>query len=631
MKTPNQLYQVIGEIRCRTNTLFFAILLCISSVSFSQQIAFPSAEGFGRFATGGRGGSVIKVTNLNDSGSGSLRAALTASGTRTIVFEVGGTINLNSAIYVDNGNFTLAGQTAPGDGILIRGSMIQIQGSNSIIRFIRFRPGPSATNTPDGLSITAWQGTVVEDVIVDHCSISWADDENFDVRAVGSGVVRDITLQNSIVSENNYGALAGEGTYNKTYYKNLFAHNRERNIRTNYPSSGTFDFEMINNVIYGFRWATSPSLGSKFTVLNNHYRKSSQVQVYGAMVDGSTSGQGTPSQTHAYIDGNIKVSGTQEYSDLLAPYIKANPYNSSGINPMSANLVADDILSHVGCSFPSRDSVDDRLINQYNNGNGTLASSGSYPIISGGTAPVDSDNDGMPDYWELDNGLNINNASDRNIVQADGYTNLEHYLNWLINGDDPGEPVNANAGPNKTICEGESTTLTASGGGTYQWNNGANTQSITVSPSNNTTYTVTVTVDGSSDSDSATVFVNDAPNANAGNNVTIDQGESTTLTASGGGSYSWNNGSNSQSITVSPNSTTTYTVEVTNNAGCIDTDSVTVFVNTNNGQTTANAGEDQTICSGGSATLTASGGSTYQWSNGATTASITVSPNYTKS
>ena len=346
----------------------FAALLLIFTISISQtteaqQLAFPDAHGFGKYSKGGRGGSVIRVTNLNNSGSGSLRAALEASGTRTVVFEVGGTINLSDNIYVEHGNLTIAGQTAPGGGILIKGGMILIQDSNVIIRYVRFRPGPSAPNDSDALSITAWTGTTVRDVIIDHCSISWGDDENFNIRAVGSGRVEDITIQNSIISESTKGALSGQRTYNKTYYKNLLAHNSDRNIRTNFPTSNTFDFELINNLIYGFKYGTVPSLGSKFAVINNKYKKSSQVSLAASqMVQGSTNGQGSPSQTHAYINGNILISGTSQNNSALNPYLKSSPYASSGIQAISASSLESELLPDVGASFPIRDAVDERII-----------------------------------------------------------------------------------------------------------------------------------------------------------------------------------------------------------------------------------------------------------------------------
>ncbi|MEZ5024856.1 MAG: hypothetical protein R2728_16660, partial [Chitinophagales bacterium] len=190
------------------------------------------------------------------------------------------------------------------------------------------------------------------------------------------------------------------------------------------------------------------------------------------------------------------------------------------------------------------------------------------------------------------------------------------------------DPIpNADAGPDKSVCRGESVTLTASGGGTYLWSTGATTASITVSPNNTTTYTVTVTSSkGCSKSDQVIVTVNDVPTANAGPDKTICEGESVTLTASGGGTYLWSTGATTASITVSPTATTNYTVTVTSSKGCSKSDDVKVTVNE---LPTANAGPDKTICKGESVTLTASGGGTYLWSTGATTASITVSPTAT--
>jgi len=621
MKIFNPLNQIFGFTSNRFYFLLSLFLLSCTNYSFSQ-LAFPTAEGFGKNATGGRGGQVIIVTNLNDSGSGSLRAALDATVPRTIVFEVGGTINLNSNIYVSNGDLTLAGQTAPGDGILIKGGMVQFEESNVIVRYIKFRPGPTAPSGYDAVSITAWAGNTVEDIIFDHCSFSWGGDENFNIRGVNGGVVKNITLQNSIVSESTYGFLAGNGCFNISIYKNLFALNSERNIRSNYPVSNELDFEMINNVVYGFRVATKPSLGVQFSVLNNHYKLSSQVNpINNAVVDASSSGGGNTSQTHAYISGNIKPISMTVNDSALNPYLETTAYESSGIIPIPASELVNELMNNVGASLPTRDAVDIRIIDHFNNGDGTISSSGEYPTILNGTALADTDNDGMPNVWEIENGLNINDASDRNDIQEDGYTNLEYYINFMslileTNHIDVGSDV--------SICEGDTTTLTATGADSYVWMPGNFIgESIDVSPSNDITYTVTGTFsDGSTLTDTISVIVNPNIIANAGDDAEICQGSTVTLAAEGGSSYQWNTGETTQSIEVSPDTTTTYSVEVFNN-GCSDTDEVVVFVND---VPIANAGDDVVLNEGESTLLTATGGDSYLWSTGATTSSITVSP-----
>ena len=621
MKIFNPLNQIFGFTSNRFYFLLSLFLLSCTNYSFSQ-LAFPTAEGFGKNATGGRGGQVIIVTNLNDSGSGSLRAALDATVPRTIVFEVGGTINLNSNIYVSNGDLTLAGQTAPGDGILIKGGMVQFEESNVIVRYIKFRPGPTAPSGYDAVSITAWAGNTVEDIIFDHCSFSWGGDENFNIRGVNGGVVKNITLQNSIVSESTYGFLAGNGCFNISVYKNLFALNSERNIRSNYPVSNELDFEMINNVVYGFRVATKPSLGVQFSVLNNHYKLSSQINpINNAVVDASSSGGGNTSQTHAYISGNIKPISMTVNDSALNPYLETTAYESSGIIPIPASELVNELINNVGASLPTRDAVDIRIIDHFNNGDGTISSSGEYPTILNGTALADTDNDGMPNVWEIENGLNINDASDRNDIQEDGYTNLEYYINFMslileTNHIDVGSDV--------SICEGDTTTLTATGADSYVWMPGNFIgESIDVSPSNDITYTVTGTFsDGSSLTDTISVIVNPNIIANAGDDTEICQGSTVTLAAEGGSSYQWNTGETTQSIEVSPDTTTTYLVEVFNNV-CSDTDEVVVFVND---IPTANAGDDVVLNEGESTLLTATGGDSYLWSTGATTSSITVSP-----
>jgi hypothetical protein len=612
--------------KCRFIFLFFTIIL-IQNVT-SQTLAFPDANGFAKYATGGRGGSVIKVTNLNASGPGSLRAALEASGPRTVTFEVGGTIDLaGTNIYISNGNLTIAGQTAPGDGILIKGGQIQFETSNVICRYIRVRPGPSALPGYDGISING-DNKLVENIIIDHCSISWAGDENFNTRTIGSGIVRNITLQNSLLAECQYAFLNSEGrNYNITVYNNFFALNNDRHIRSQgsgYLGNTYFDFEMINNIVYGNAHNSNFSYGHKMSAINNNWKLSSQVTnnstyLYKTLNEFG----GVLADTDAYITGNIIPSGHVEYETELNPYITGTPYASSGITAIPAASLASTLLSHVGSSYPTRDAVDTRLVANFNNGDGIFATSGTYPTINGGSAPADTDNDGMPDFWEIDNGLDINDASDRNIVQADGYTNLEYYLNNLFFLNNEG--VNANAGQDQNICEGQIATLTASGGDTYLWSTGETSQTITVSPNITTTYTVTAFVGNESDTDDVIITVNTSPTANAGNDISILEGDSTTLSASGGDTYLWSTGETTQNITVTPNTTTTYTVTAFLN-GCEDTDDVVVTVNT---QVVADAGEDVTICENTSTTLTASGGTNYLWSTGETTQSIVVSPNTT--
>jgi len=607
---------------------FLLSITSINQTALSQTLAFPNAEGFGKYTTGGRGGSVIKVTNLNASGSGSLRAALEASGTRTIVFEVGGTIDLSGTnIYISNGNLTVAGQTAPGDGILIKGGMIQIEDSNVILRYLRIRPGSGSLTDYDALSITAWSGKTIENVIIDHCSLSWAKDENMNIRTVGSGIVKDVSVQNSFIAEAGYAFLNGGGrTYNLTVYNNFFALNDDRHIRSQgsgYLGNSFFDFEMINNIVYGNGHNSNFSYGHKMSAINNYWKLSSEVanntdDLYKTLPEFG----GVLSDTHACIFGNTVPTGHNEYETELNPYITTTPFASTGITAIPAAELETTLLSNVGASFPSRDAVDERLINHFNVGDGSLNEANIYPIIQNGTAPTDTDNDGMPDFWEDDNGLDKNDPSDRNIVQPDGYTNLEYYLNGLFFLNDG---VNANAGQDQNICDGQSTTLTASGGDTYLWSTGETNQSIIVAPSTTTTYSVTAFVGSESDTDDVVVTVNEIPTANAGNDQTICSGETITLTASGGTSYLWNTGATSSSINVSPNNTITYSVTVTQN-GCSDTDDVIVNVNPN---PTANAGNDVSILEGENTTLTASGGESYVWSTGETTQSISVSPNST--
>jgi len=621
------------------------IFLLVFPMTFTQAQtpAFPGAEGFAKYTSGGRGGAVYKVTNLNDSGPGSFREACNASGARTIVFEVSGNINLNSDIIVTNDNLTIAGQTAPGDGVCIKNSSFVIQASNIMVRHLRFRLGDngykdaignvigSDSEDKDVVRILGKPGGT-NDVIFDHCSMSWSIDEIVEIYGSTNAAdgVNDITFQYCIFSEalydshhssgnNSEGFKMSENTDNVTLYKNLFSSNWEHSIR----SEGGCSFEMINNIVYNMRYTSAIATANKFALINNYYKKGDPFILAEYMADYYTQGGYSASQTKAYTSGNTSdYSGLSELDGAFLPFEQSSPPLDSGITPETVTNSINDILDNSGAILPIRDAVDNRIINGYNTTSSliidTQAEVGGYPSLNSTSALLDTDNDGMPDSWETTNGLNINDPNDRNVLNGEGYTNLELYLN--------GFSLSFSAGSDQTICEGDNITLTASGGSNFSWNTGETTASITVNPTVTTIYTASgLDQNGSATSDDITVFVNSKPTANAGTNVAICEGGSIELTASGGDSYIWNNGETTANITVNPNSTTTYTVTVTQN-GCTDSDSVLVVVNP---LPTANAGADVTINNGENTTLTASGGGTYLWSTGETTASITVNPTTT--
>ncbi|SDM12158.1 T9SS type A sorting domain-containing protein [Kriegella aquimaris] len=429
----------------------------IPTITLSSKKAFPTAEGYGKYATGGRGGKIVAVTNLNSSGSGSLDAALKMTGRRIIVFKVSGTITHSGSNYLDipynAGNVTVAGETAPGDGILIKGGEIRISASNVIIRGLRIRQSSSSSGSnEDCINISAYNGTHIEDIIIDHCSLSWARDENLSLVGNFSGsTIKDVTIQNCIVAESNYGLLSYKKNENISVYRNLFIHNKERNIRSNHPQASKLQYEMVNNLVHGALWRTNTSLGTKFTVLNNKYKASSQVSSKGSTsVNGESDGTGSTSNTYAYIKGNIQVSGQGQYSSNLSPYIKSSPYKTSGLvgAAIPASSIESVLLPHVGASFANRDAVDSRLISQYKNGNGGTATSGSFPSIKSGSTSTDSNNNYIPDSFESAHSITSSsqvkgsyNFGSYQVINNAGYSALEIYLAYAAGDFDRMEKV----------------------------------------------------------------------------------------------------------------------------------------------------------------------------------------------
>ena len=422
----------------------------------SKQPAFPGAEGFAKYTKGGRGGKVIFVDNLNDSGPGSLRSALRASGARTVIFRTSGTISLKSTIQIENPYITIAGQTAPGEGIAIKtngsfnGGAIKIRTDEVIIRHLRVRPGPTSidpNSDNNGDAITITKGN---NIIIDHCSLSWGVDETLQTWMSPS----NITIQRSIISEalhdsthrkgkHSMGALFGKSSNRVTIYKNLFAHNHDRSPRITGDNSFHGQYQIVNNVIYN--WGNSatvfdPSQNGK--VKNGRLDSNIIGNFFKAGPDSNTKkpqillGDGSK----VYVKGNIGPhrpnNSMNDWSIIKgSSSLKSNkPFNMPNIPTVSAQKAYSQVLEKVGAYLPKRDAVDRRIVIEVKNRTGTIIDDpsdvGGWPKLAKGKVWRDSDKDGMPNWWERRHGLNTKNASDRNgDADNNGYTNLEEFLN----------------------------------------------------------------------------------------------------------------------------------------------------------------------------------------------------------
>ena len=398
-------------------------------------LAFPTADGFGKDAVGGRGGAVFEVTNLNDSGSGSLRACVGASGPRTCVFRTGGTITLRSPIQVQEPFLTIAGQTAPGGGIQLRvpdgashRPMVISNTHDIVVRHLRFRPGSTATGV-DGLLLVR-----TRNVILDHVSIYWASDENLDCYRDNENV----SVQWSIMAEglwrHSKGSLSCDDADVCTiaFHHNLYSTNRDRNPDLNLFGSVTGDsyFDLVNNVIYNpLSEFTEIWSGARVNAVGNTYRR-------GPITSGRAVAlglKGGPAQgTLLYQTDNV-ADGTL-LDDPSGAEVNM-PVGPLTVTPSPAATAYDAVLAEVG-AFP-RDTTDQRVVSGVRDRTGDVkpespSDVGGWPTLAAGTAPTDGDHDGMPDAWEMSQGLNPADPQDGNgDLDNDGYTNLEEYLNGL--------------------------------------------------------------------------------------------------------------------------------------------------------------------------------------------------------
>lgn len=476
--TPETAYYARLRAINKSNPSFTSNILIESftktEVTLSEmELAFPGAEGYGKMTIGGRGGRVIKVTTLADSGPGSLRAAIEESGPRIIVFEVSGNIKLNSRLRITNGNVTIAGQTAPGDGICIQDYEMSVAADNVVLRFLRFRMGDLTENEQDAL----W-GRYQKNIVIDHCSLSWSIDECSSFYAN-----QDFTMQWCILSESlnksfhekdNHGYGGIWGGHQASFHHNLLAHHNSRNPRFdggNRPGTGglspvgTDKVDYRNNVIYN--WRGNSAYGGEngeYNMVNNYYKpgpatpsnRSARIM----QISREANADYSPGHGVFFIEGNYVLgnggvtlnnwAGGVDFDAGVsaAQAQRTSPFPFETLTMQhTAEQAYEQVLEKAGASY-KRDAVDQRVVDEVRNGTATYSGSktgyegiidsqkdvGGWPSLEQTMVLVDTDADGMPDEWEIANNLDPNtpNANGRDLSEV--YDNIEVYFNSLVDG-----------------------------------------------------------------------------------------------------------------------------------------------------------------------------------------------------
>lgn len=437
----------------------------------SQVLAFPTAEGYGKYTVGGRGGRVYEVTNLNDEGPGSLREAIDAEGPRTIIFKVSGTIDLQSQLRIKHPNITIAGQSAPGDGICLKGYPLSIDADQVIIRFIRVRLGDETHTESDAIS-----SRYHNHIILDHVSASWSVDETMSIYHC-----EDVTIQWCMVTESLYasGHMKGPhgfggiwGGNHCTYHHNLIANHSSRNPRF---CGGSMYTDYRNNVIYNWGYNSCYGGGGieakraeefSFTTINmvaNYYKPGPATEPGKVHERIANPSWGGGKFGRWYIADNVMEGAPEISADNWLGVHPANgsvvdslrllePWDAMPINQQSAAEAYPLVLKQAGASL-HRDAVDTRIVGDVKSGTATCEGAayktkkkvadpsaktgiidsqtdvGGWPLLRSCKPEKDSDHDGMPDKWEKAHGLNPKDPSDGNKLDASGYTMLEVFLN----------------------------------------------------------------------------------------------------------------------------------------------------------------------------------------------------------
>jgi pectate lyase len=452
-----------------------AIICSLLLVTYgkAQQLAFPTAEGYGKYSKGGRGGVVYEVTNLDDSGKGSLRAAVEASGPRTVVFRVSGTIVLESPLTIRHPYITIAGQTAPGDGICIRRYPLNIDADHIIIRYLRVRLGDESGGDYDAIS-----SRYCKHIILDHISTSWSVDECMSIYHCDSITVQwciiaeSMSKSNHIKGSHGFGGIWGSNY--GTYHHNLLAHHSSRNPRM---ASGSGNTDHRNNVIYNWGYQNLYG-GEKYQTGNDKFNFSNFNIVANYYKSGPATMPGEVSYRIAnpsfrddedygmwyiadnVIEGNANVSANNwnggVQTKISFEKIKLeDPWPSMPVHQQTAEEAYQLVLENAGAILPIRDAVDTRILKEVRGGFATFEGMsyrkehqvldpekvcgiidtqndvGGWPELKTAPAPQDTDHDGMPDSWEDNNKLDKENPEDKNIIAPDGYTMLEKYINSM--------------------------------------------------------------------------------------------------------------------------------------------------------------------------------------------------------
>ena len=552
--------------------LFYGVLLLTGNMTAWAQTekltAFPGAEGFGRYVTGGRGGKVLHVKNLKDSGYQSLRWCLQQTGAKTIVFDVSGTIHLESELSIPS-NTTIAGQTAPGDGICVADYPCSIKGNNVIVRYMRFRLGNKNVKKDGADGWDGFGGFDKQGWMIDHCSVSWSIDECLSVLGNKNTTVQWCLVAQSLVnsghSKGAHGYGGNWGGSGASFHHNLIVHHGSRTPRLGPRPTTQLDerMDMRNNVIYNFGGnGCYGGEGMKVNIVNNYYkpgpgsptgdkgkriagigiRTNSYIATYPAYapalhlwgkyyVTGNVNSKysDVTNNNWAYgIYNQIDASGCDgTYTQATKDSIKIDePIEFIATTTHTAQKAYEKVLDYAG-ACKSRDTFDALMVSDTRDGKATYTGSGlskgfvnsqddnkpsgagsdwsAWPTLNSTTAPTDTDGDGMPDDWEDGHGLDKTKAADGNVVTESGYTNLEIYLNSLVeditnqqnaDGELQGRVVNVGE---ETVTEYEISGQTSNGDWTFagglkinQTGSPATGNNGTIKYSGNKKYTVTL-------------------------------------------------------------------------------------------------------------------------------------------